>query len=69
MSRTLPTWNGVPIITRNVYPPIPDRSMDWEAVTANYDVCCEECGANEPEGRGATEMQAVCDLVEQLMEA
>ena len=31
-------------------------------------VTCDECGANEPEGRGATEMQAVCDLVERLME-
>jgi hypothetical protein len=47
------------IITRNIYPPIPDRRFDWSAVTDDYDL-------GSPIGYGATEAQAVADLVEQL---
>ena len=46
------------IITRFVYPPIPDRRYDWAAY---YDGK-EEDG---PYGRGETEQQAIDDLLEQ----
>ena len=41
------------IITRNVYPPIPDRRYDW---TAYRD------GEEEHAGWGATEAEAIADL-------
>jgi hypothetical protein len=51
------------------YPPIPIRSMDWSAIDSDtYDVDCDvdgyfSCG---PVGRGATEQEAIDDLLEQL---
>jgi hypothetical protein len=62
------TYKGVTILTEHVYPPIPIRSMDWSARTARYEVCCEECGANEPSGEGPTEIAAIVDLIERLEE-
>jgi hypothetical protein len=54
------------IITEHVYPPIPDRSMDWSAIREGY--CgCGEC--NPLIGRGRTEDAAVADLLEQEEEA
>lgn len=55
------------IVTSFDYQPIPDRSMDWSAVTDNYD------GAPDthppcPIGRGATEAEAIADLLEQIEE-
>lgn len=47
------------IITRNVCPPIPVRCFDWEAVTDDYD-------EGEPIGRGATEQEAIDDLIWQI---
>jgi len=44
------------------YPPIPIRSMDWSAYDASTYCGCEEC--NYPVGRGATEEEAVRDLIE-----
>lgn len=49
------------IITTYVYPPIPIRSMDWQA---HYDGQ-EECG---PYGHGPTEEEAIKDLVENTEE-
>jgi hypothetical protein len=46
------------IITEYVYPPIPDRSMDWSAVRDGY-----EPGNNI--GRGPTEQASIADLIEQ----
>lgn len=48
-----------PIITTFVYPPIPDRSNDWQAVQDGWDL-----GA--PIGWGRTEAEAIADLKEQL---
>lgn len=41
--------------------PIPLRQFDWEAVTDNYE-------PGEPYGFGATEGEALLDLMEQLEE-
>lgn len=51
------------IITNHVYPPIPDRSNDWSAVTDDYDGAE---GSHSPIGRGPTEASAVRDLLDQL---
>lgn len=50
------------IITTYVYPPIPVRQFDWQAVTDDY-----EEGA--PMGNGSTEQEAIDDLLSQLEEA
>lgn len=44
-------------------PPIGTRNCDWSAVTDNYDGS-PEC--NDPIGRGATESEAIIDLLSQL---
>ena len=54
--------NGHVIITQYVFPPVPFRSMDWNAVTDNYD------GPGSPMGHGATEQAAIDDLVEILID-
>jgi hypothetical protein len=42
-------------------PPIPDRRFDWLAIDDNtYD------GPGSPIGTGATEQEAIADLLEQL---
>jgi len=46
------------IITRYIYPPIPDRRYDWMAF---YDSDGEEAGRY---GYGATEAEAIADLTE-----
>jgi hypothetical protein len=49
------------------YPPIPDRRFDWSAVDDDtYD------GAEDshcPIGHGATEQEAIADLLDQLEDA
>lgn len=45
------------IITNFVDPPIPIRQFDWSAVRACYD-------EGDPVGRGATEAEAIADLLE-----
>lgn len=48
------------IVTNYIFPPIPIRSMDWCAVDDDtYDEGC-------PVGWGATEQEAIDDLLEQL---
>jgi hypothetical protein len=45
------------------YPPIPIRNMDWSAVEDNYDGAED---SNCPVGHGATEVEAIKDLLEQI---
>jgi hypothetical protein len=56
--------NGVRIRTNYEYPPIPVRSFDWNAIDDDtYD------GADDsscPIGHGATEQDAIDDLLEQM---
>lgn len=52
------------IITHFEYPPIPVRCFDWSAVTENYDGAPD--AGWQPIGRGATEAEAVADLLEQI---
>lgn len=53
-------FNGRIIRTSFVHPPIPDRSNDWSAIFPdNYD-------QHSYVGRGATEVEAVIDLIEQV---
>lgn len=49
------------IVTEYVYPPIPVRSYDWRATFADYDI-------GDPIGTGATEAEAIADLMEQVAE-
>lgn len=52
------------IVTCNVCPPIPDRRLDWEAYDDDtYD------GPRCPVGTGATEAEAVADLLEKIGDA
>lgn len=55
------------------YPPMPIRSLDWSAIDDNtYDASYEgedESGSIwrcSPSGHGATEAEAIADLLEQL---
>lgn len=50
------------IKTKFEYPPIPDRSCDWSAVTDDYE-------GGDPIGRGATETEAIDDLIWQLTDS
>lgn len=54
------------IRTTNVCPPIPDRSCDWSAVDDETYEGSEE--SNCPIGRGATERDAINDLVQQMVD-
>ena len=45
------------IVTRHIYPPIPDRSSDWVA----YYEGCDEFGSR---GFGPTEQAAIDDLTD-----
>lgn len=56
-------YNGRKIITHFDHPPIPIRNCDWSAVFEDYD------GAEDSNcaiGRGATENEAMQDLIEQV---
>ena len=53
-------YQGRNIITNFDYPPIPVRSCDWSAVFDDYDGAED---SNCPIGRGATEKEAVEDLI------
>ena len=64
--------NGIKVRTTHEYPPIPVRNMDWSAVDDDtYDVDCDQDGyfSTSPVGRGATEDEAIKDLLEQIEEA
>ena len=63
--------NGLKVRTNFDYPPIPVRDMDWSAVDDDtYDCDCDEDGffSTCPIGRGATEQEAIDDLLEQIEE-
>lgn len=60
--------NGFRIHTSFDFPPIPVRNMDWSAVTDNYDGA-EDSSTRGQIGRGATEQEAIADLLEQLEDA
>jgi hypothetical protein len=47
------------IHTENVCPPIPIRSLDWQATLDDYEPGC-------PIGTGASERAAIIDLIEQI---
>lgn len=53
-------YQGRKIITNFDHPPIPNRSCDWSAVFDDYDGAED---SNCPIGRGATEKEAVEDLI------
>lgn len=60
---------GYRVSTSNDCPPIPVRDMDWSAVDdSTYDCDCDQDGYYSlcPVGRGATEQEAIDDLMEQL---
>jgi hypothetical protein len=62
----------VKIKTNFDYPPIPIRSMDWSAIDEDtYDCDCDQDGffSLSPIGRGATEAEAIADLMAQLEDA
>lgn len=56
------------ILTHFDSKPIPDRRWDWCATLDNYDVDCDERGyfSHCPIGYGATEKEAIDELLEQL---
>jgi hypothetical protein len=55
--------NGIKVRTSFDYPPIPVRGVDWSAVDdRTYD------GEGCEIGRGATEQEAIDDLLEQIEE-
>lgn len=58
---------GLNIRTSFDYPPIPIRNCDWSAIDHDTYDGAPEC--NCPIGRGATEAEAVADLLEQIEEA
>lgn len=55
--------HAIRINTNYVYPPIPMRTCDWSAVDDNYDGAPD---SHCPIGWGATEQEAVDNLMEQL---
>ena len=56
--------NGIRIRTNFDYPPIPVRSFDWSAIDDDtYDGADD---SNCPIGHGATEQDAIEDLLEQI---
>ena len=60
------TPDGQLIVTSFDYPPIPVRCFDWSAVTENYDGAPD--AGWQPVGHGATEQEAIDDLLEQIEE-
>lgn len=54
---------GEIVHTNHEYPPIPIRSFDWSATLDSY-----SGEPSDPIGYGATEAEAVRDLVEQVEE-
>jgi len=59
------------ITTSYDFPPIPDRSMDWSAIDSDtYDCDADQDGffSLGPVGHGATEAEAIADLLEQIEE-
>jgi len=51
----------IDVETTYVYPPIPDRRFDWQAVLKDHDP-----ESHAPVGHGATEEEAILDLLNNL---
>lgn len=58
----VPPFDDVGIDLEYVYPPIPDRSMDWRATREDYDGAPDSRGHV---GYGRTKYEAIVDLLEQ----
>lgn len=56
------TYNGIPIKTTAVFPPIPTRECDWQATLGDYDE-----GARIEEGESPE--IAAANLIQALWEA
>ena len=56
------------IRTDHVFPPIPDRSMDWSAIDEDSYDGAPDTHPPCPVGWGRTEAEAVADLLEQMEE-
>ena len=59
--------------TEFVYPPIPCRNSDWSAIDSNTFDADYDCESGSfvtrcPIGRGATESEAIEDLLDQMEE-
>ena len=65
---TIHQIRGRLVHTSHDYPPTPDRGFDWSAVEDDYDVDFDQDGyfSTCPHGYGATEQDAIDDLLEQL---
>lgn len=59
--------NGFRVRTHHEFPPIPLRNFDWSAVDDQTYDGAED--SNCPIGRGATEREAILDLLTQLEDA
>lgn len=59
--------NGEKIRTDHVYPPIPARDMDWQAIRDDDEP--DDNGNMRFHGHGATEADAIKDLIEQMEDA
>lgn len=57
------------IRTEFVYPPIPDRRFDWSAVDDDTYDGAEDSSTRGQIGYGATEADAIADLMEILEES
>lgn len=60
------------IVTHYQFPPIPIRTLDWSAIDSNTfdaDFDGERYVTKCPIGRGATEIDAIRDLLNQIEEA
>jgi hypothetical protein len=70
----LATRKEIELTTTPVYPPIPTTAYDWSAIDSNtYDVSGYdgETGfaySSHPCGVGATELEAIDDLLDQIEE-
>lgn len=60
----------VTIHTEFVFPPIPTRECDWQAVTDDFDADWDGEGyvSSHPVGYGLTEQEAIEDLCAQIQE-
>lgn len=56
--------NGHRIVTQYIFPPIPVRTMDWQATLEDYDGAPD--AGPQPMGWGETEQAAILDLLESL---
>lgn len=61
---TIHIIDGVKVRTEHEFPPIPIRSMDWSAIYEDSYDGAEDSGNRGHIGRGATEAEAIADLLE-----